>query len=142
MIPQRIIGPVTQVDVLRFAGASGDFNPLHHDVQAARRAGFPAPVVMGQMTAGMLAAWLADWCGVEHLQDLTVRFVAPVLVGDTVTLEGNVVGPIDPSGRAELEIKASTAGRVAVVGQAHVRLRDAGRGDQDLAGAPTGGTPS
>ncbi|AJE87307.1 MaoC domain-containing protein dehydratase [Streptomyces albus] len=86
----RRIGPVTQTDIVRFAGAGGDFNPLHHDPQFAADAGFDRPIAMGQWTAGLLAAWLTDWCGVEHLREFEVRFTAPLLIGDRVELSGEV----------------------------------------------------
>ena len=86
----RVIGPVTITDIVRFAGAGGDFNPLHHDPEFAARAGFPTVIAHGQFTAGLLAAWVSDWLGVEHLRSFEVRFVAPVLAGDTLTLTGRV----------------------------------------------------
>lgn len=88
----RTIGPVTQTDIVRFAGAGGDFNPLHHDPEFVRSSGFPGVISMGQMQAGMLAGWLSDWFGVEHLREYQVRFVAPVFLGDTLRLCGQVVG--------------------------------------------------
>jgi 3-hydroxybutyryl-CoA dehydratase len=89
-LPTRVLGPLTMTDIVRFAGACGDFNPLHHDVAEARRSGFEVPIAMGQMTAGMAGAWLADWCGVERMRHLEVRFAAPVSVGDTVTFTGSI----------------------------------------------------
>uniref|UniRef100_UPI0024B4E4FC MaoC/PaaZ C-terminal domain-containing protein n=1 Tax=Candidatus Protofrankia californiensis TaxID=1839754 RepID=UPI0024B4E4FC len=80
--PAREIGPLTQTDIVRFAGAGGDFNPLHHDPEFVRSTGFPGVISMGQMQAGMLAGWLSDWLGVEHLREFEVRFVAPVFLGD------------------------------------------------------------
>jgi acyl dehydratase len=47
-------GPVSQTDIVRFAGAGGDFNPLHHDREFAGAAGFERPIAMGQFTAGLL----------------------------------------------------------------------------------------
>lgn len=86
----RTVGPLTLTDIVRFAGAGGDFNPLHHDAQTARAAGFPDVIAMGQMHAGMLGSWVADVFGVEHLRSFEVRFVAPVNVGDTLTFTGEV----------------------------------------------------
>jgi acyl dehydratase len=86
----RTVGPITQTDIVRFAGAGGDFNPLHHDPDYATAAGFDRPIAMGQLTAGILAAWLTDWCGVEHLRDYEVRFTAPLSIGDTVECSGEV----------------------------------------------------
>lgn len=119
-LPARVVGPLTQADVLRFAGASGDFNPLHYDTELARHAGFDAPVAMGQMTAGIVASWLTDWCGVERLAEFEVRFVAPVLVGDTITLTGTVTDVVTEDGReiARLTVAAGTGETVVVKGRA------------------------
>lgn len=120
--PARI-GPVTQTDIVRFAGAGGDFNPLHHDPAYSAAAGFERPIAMGQLTAGLLAAWLTDWCGVENLRRYDVRFVAPLLIGDTVELAGEVIG-IEPlsagTGLAELELSASRDGDTLAGGRATV----------------------
>ena len=112
---------MTQTDIVRFAGAGGDFNPLHHDPVRAKAAGFEAPIAMGQMTAGLLAGWLTDWCGVENLRSYEVRFTAPLRIGDTVELSGEVV-EVD-SGSARLELVASVDGSPIVTGTATVHLR-------------------
>jgi 3-hydroxybutyryl-CoA dehydratase len=117
----RTVGPVTQSDVVRFAWAGGDFNPLHHDPDFARTAGFERPIAMGQYQAGLLAAWLTDWCGVERLRRYAVRFTAPVMLGDTLVLGGEVVEVAD--GRARLELSAvNQAGTAVVTGSAEVEL--------------------
>lgn len=115
----RTFGPVSQTDIVRFAGAGGDFNPLHHDPERARAAGFEAPIAMGQMTAGILAGWLTDWCGVENLVSYEVRFVAPVWIGATITLSGEVVET--SNGIARLDLVAAVDGSPVVTGTATVR---------------------
>lgn len=105
--PARTVGPVTRTDIVRFAGAGGDFNPLHHDHEFAVAAGYPDVIAMGQLQAGMLAGWLTDWCGVEHLRELAVRFVAPVRPGDTLTFAGRVTAHHE-DGSADLELTATT----------------------------------
>ena len=121
----RVIGPLTQTDIVRFAGAGGDFNPLHHDPAAATAAGFDRPIAMGQFTAGLLAAWLTDWCGVQNLRAFGVRFTAPLTIGDTVELSGEVVS-IQPGddGRAsaEIELAAKCPDRTVLRGHATVLL--------------------
>ena len=119
----RSFGPLTQADIVRFAGAGGDFNPLHHDPVAAASAGFEQPIAMGQLTAGLLAAWLTDWCGVENLRRYEVRFTAPFMIGDTVELSGVVVSvePLeDHYGLAVVELAATAAGRQVLIGRATV----------------------
>ena len=114
----RTFGPVTQTDVVRFAGAGGDFNPLHHDPEHARAAGFDAPIAMGQLTAGLLAAWLTDWCGVERLRRFEVRFTAPLHLGDTVILSGSITSVED--GVAHLDLAATGFSSTLVTGTALV----------------------
>ena len=86
----RQVGPITATDIVRFAGAGGDFNPLHHDEAAARAAGFDSIIAMGQFSAGLIAGLLSDWVGIENVRALEVRFVAPVYVGDLVELSAEV----------------------------------------------------
>ncbi|CAN5251383.1 dihydroxy-acid dehydratase [soil metagenome] len=124
----RTIGPVSQTDIVRFAGAGGDFNPLHHDPAYALAAGFDRPIAMGQMTAGLLAAWLTDWCGVENLRSYSVRFRSPLAIGDTLELSGEVVSVrrVDAGTFvAELELRGTCADTVVVTGSATVSVRAA-----------------
>jgi 3-hydroxybutyryl-CoA dehydratase len=112
----RRISPVTQTDIVRFAGAGGDFNPLHHDPAAAAAAGFPAVIAMGQFQAGALAGLLSDWVGVEHVRSFSVRFVSPVAVGDTLELSARVSGV--GNGLATIELVAAVGERTVVIGVA------------------------
>jgi acyl dehydratase len=121
VIPERTIGRVSQTDVVRFAGAGGDFNPLHHDPQFARAAGYDGPIAMGQFQAGLLAAWVTDAFGVENLRELAVRFTAPLRLGDVLTLSGSVVS-IDAGGDAHLEFVARVGDVDVVRGAAVVRV--------------------
>lgn len=112
-------GPVTQTDIVRFAGAGGDFNPLHHDPAAARQADFEAPIAMGQFTVALLSAWLTDQIGVENLRSLDVDFKAPVNIGDVInfTAELDVDGP-DSTDSTDSTLSASirtTVGDTTVV---------------------------
>lgn len=116
-IPRRI-GPITQTHIVRFAGAGGDFNPLHHDPAFAAEAGFRSVISMGQMQAGMLAGFVTDWIGVEHLREFEVRFVAPVQLGDVLELTAEVVS-IDSS-VAVLSVEGSVDGVQVITGTATV----------------------
>lgn len=116
------IGPITQTDIVRFAGAGGDFNPLHHDHDYAVRAGLPGVISMGQMQAGMLAAWVADLVHVEHLLTYSVRFVSPLSIGETLELGGTVEAIDSTSATATLSLHAKAADRVVITGSAQVRV--------------------
>jgi acyl dehydratase len=83
-LPQRKF-EVTLTDVVRYAGASGDFNPLHHDHAAARAAGMDGAFAHGMFSAGCLASAVTDAVGIESLARLAVRFRAQARLGATLT---------------------------------------------------------
>jgi acyl dehydratase len=118
-MPVRECGPVARGDIVRFAGAGGDFNPLHYDDEHARAAGFDGVIAMGQYQAGLLAAALSDWVGAEHVTSFRVRFARPVSVGDVVLLQGTVTAV--ESGHASVELNASVGESVVLTGSATVR---------------------
>ncbi|QII09102.1 acyl dehydratase [Rhodococcoides fascians A25f] len=121
----RTIGPITQTDIVRFAGAGGDFNPLHHDDEYARAAGLPGVIAMGQLQAGLLAAWIADTVHVEHLLAYSVRFASPLAIGDLVRLTGSVSAVDSDNHTAELTVQAAVGDRVVASGRAHTRISTA-----------------
>ena len=84
------VGPLTRTDFVRYAGASGDFHPLHHDDVYAREAGLPGVFGMGMLHGGMLGVQLARWVGPENLRRFAIRFTGQVWPGDELTLTGRV----------------------------------------------------
>jgi acyl dehydratase len=82
--------PLTRTDFVRYAGAGGDFHPLHHDETYAQAAGLPSVFAMGMLYAGMLGAHLARWVGPENLRTFAVRFTGQVWPGDELTFTGRV----------------------------------------------------
>lgn len=76
---------LTRTDLVRYAGASGDFNPLHHDPEYAARSGLPDVMAHGMLTAGLLASALTRWFGPGSVLGLSVRFRCPVWPGDMLT---------------------------------------------------------
>jgi 3-hydroxybutyryl-CoA dehydratase len=115
----RTFGPVTQTDIVRFAGAGGDFNPLHHDPAFAERAGLGGVIAMGQFQAALLAGWVSDTFGIDRLRSYEVRFLAPVRLGDVLEIGGTVTGVDDDTVTVELVV--STNGTPVVTGTAVVR---------------------
>ena len=83
----RQVGPITRTDIVKFAGAGGDFNPVHHDEEFAKRAGYPSVFAMGMFTAGLLGDFAGAWLGLDRVRRFAVRFVSPVWPGDVLTLE-------------------------------------------------------
>lgn len=88
--PVLTFGPVTRTHIVRYAGASGDFTPIHHDEALATSLGLPGVFAMGMMHAGMLAHLTADWLGLANVRRYRVRFEERVWPGDTLTFTGRV----------------------------------------------------
>ena len=91
---------------MRYAGAGGDFNPIHHDEPMALEAGMPSVFAMGLLHAGMLGLQLARWVGPEALRSYAVRFTGQVWPGDVLTFSGRVLA-IDADGLAALELEVA-----------------------------------
>ena len=89
-LPPASVGPLTRTDFVRYAGAGGDLNPVHHDEPFAQAAGFPTVFGMGMLHAGMLGTRLARWVGPDRLRSFAVRFTGQVWPGDVLTFAGVV----------------------------------------------------
>jgi acyl dehydratase len=83
-------GPLTRTDIVRYAGASGDFLPLHHDEQLAQSAGFPTIFAMGMFPASLLATCATDWLGATTIRSFRIRFKEQVWPGDVLHCTGSV----------------------------------------------------
>jgi acyl dehydratase len=105
-LPAWRAGPLTRTDFVRYAGAGGDFNPIHHDEPMATAAGMPSVFGMGLLHAGMLGLRLARWVGPGSIRAFAVRFTGQVWPGDELTFGGHVVA-IDADGVAALELEVT-----------------------------------
>ena len=120
-------GPVTRTDLVRYAGASGDFNPLHHDDEYARASGLPGLMAHGMFSAGLLASFVTRWFGPGSVRRFKVRFKEPVFPGDRLSAEGRVqrihTTPLGER-RAELELRLLRQdGSPVIQGSAEVVLQ-------------------
>ena len=87
-----VYGPLERADIVRYAGASGDFNPIHIDEGYAQSTGAPTVFAMGMLAAGYLAHAASDWFGgPHHLRRFKVRFTTRVWPGDEIACTGRVV---------------------------------------------------
>jgi acyl dehydratase len=100
-----VVGPLTRTDFVRYQGASGDMNPLHHDETFARQAGYEAPLAVGMFNAGLLATYATDWLGAEAVRRFRVRFREQVWPGDTLTCSGVVTGERDGDGERLVDVE-------------------------------------
>jgi acyl dehydratase len=84
------VGPLTRTDFVRYAGASGDFHPYHHDEVYSQSQGLPSVFGMGLLHGGMLGLHLARWVGPENIRSFAIRYTGQVWPGDELTLRGQV----------------------------------------------------
>lgn len=75
---------LTRTDLVQYAGASGDFNPMHHDEIKAQKAGLPSVFGHGMFSMGLLAGALNDYVGVGNLKRFKVRFTKQTWPGDVL----------------------------------------------------------
>jgi acyl dehydratase len=99
----RMLGPITQTEIVRYQGASGDLNPVHHDPAAAMRAGWPAVLVPGLYPGAVLCDLATEVYGAERIRSLDLRFLSPSWLGDQLRCElGSTVRHAGGMLRAEL----------------------------------------
>jgi len=95
--------PITRTHIVKYAGASGDFNPIHHDELYAIRAGNDRVFAMGMLSAGFLSRMITDWVGDGKLRKYRVRFGRQVWPGDTITCKGRITRKYTEGGKNYME---------------------------------------
>ncbi len=97
----REYGPLTRTDFVRYQGASGDFNPIHHDEEFAAAAGYPSVFSVGMLQAGILATYCTDWLGAEHVRRFAVQFREQVWPGDRIVCSATVASKHAAGGQGD-----------------------------------------
>ena len=115
---ELVVGPITRTDIVRFAGASGDFNPNHHDEIFAIRSGFEKVFAMGPLSLGYLSRMLNENLGPTSFRKFQIRFVSQAWPGDILTCRGTVVRQYEVSNEKFIEIEAE------VINQNEIKLVD------------------
>jgi len=124
-LPPLAKGPIQQIQLTRYAGASGDFNPIHQDDEFARAAGMGSVFAHGMLSMGFVAQVLTDWAGAGRVTKLGVRFAGLVRLKDVVTCRGRVVGKSSKDDHHLVELEAwaeNQRGEKVVSGRATVTL--------------------
>jgi len=101
--PPVVMEKITRTHIVKYAGASGDFNPIHHDELYAIRGGNDRVFAMGMMTAGFISHMVTDWVGDGRLRRYRIRFARQVWPGDTVTCKGKITRKFAEGGKNYLE---------------------------------------
>lgn len=125
-LPELVKGPVTHTDLVKYSGASGDYNPIHTVESFAKAVGLGGVIAHGMLTMAYVGQLLTDYASNDaDLVDYGVRFRSMVRPGDTITCKGTIV-KVDPSDKgllAYIQVQALTQNNEVVIkGNATLRF--------------------
>src|SRR5882757_3131137 len=112
--PPLVVENISRTHFVRYAGASGDFNPMHHDDTVATSIGNPSVFGHGMLSMGLAARVLKDWFGAEALRRLQVRFAKQVWPGDVLTCTAKVTAKRDENGEHLVDVDLTVANQDGV----------------------------
>jgi acyl dehydratase len=116
---------LTRTDLVKYAGASGDFNPMHHDEVAAKAAGQPSVFGHGMFSMGMLGSALTDYVGVGNVLRYQVRFARQTWPDEVLSTKVVVTGKREEDGKRLVDLAVTLSngdGEDKVVGEATATL--------------------
>lgn len=124
-LPALAKAPIDRVQLARYAGASGDFNPVHVDETYAKTAGMPSVYAPGMLIMGFLGQLISDWARGAQLRKYVVKFIKIAWPGDTVVCKGRVTDRWGESGRyfADVDLWAENQkGELVLKGSAQIQM--------------------
>ncbi|RYG14633.1 MAG: hypothetical protein EON92_01405 [Burkholderiales bacterium] len=126
--PVLVQGPVTRTQIVKYAGASYDFNPIHHDEEFAKKSLSGGIIAHGMMVMGYLGKSVTAWLGTGQFDRFVARSVAMTRPGDTLRIEGKVEDMTpNASGGGKLRIsmtaKHADTGVLLCSGEVEVTLK-------------------
>lgn len=120
---------VSRSNFVRYAGASGDFNPMHHDDTVATAIGYPSVFGHGMFTAGVLSHYLTDWVGVGNVRSFGVQFRGQLYPGATLSFSTTVTRKYKEGDENRIDaalVVTDDKGTVIVTGKATAALPSRG----------------
>jgi acyl dehydratase len=123
---ETVVENLSRTQIVQYAGASGDYNPLHSDeVYTTQAAGYPSVFAHGMLTMGLTGKMLTNYVGDGRLTRFGVRFTNQVWPGDTLTAKSTVAGLREEGGQHFVDLTLSTVnqdGKEVVQGSASARI--------------------
>ncbi|MBO0791980.1 MAG: dehydratase [Ktedonobacteraceae bacterium] len=108
-IPKLVKDPVTHLQLVRYAGASGDFNPLHTDPRIGEMIGVGGIISHGMLIMGFVGQLLSDYVGPAALRKFNVRFKGMTHLDDVITCSGTITKKYEENGEGRIEGKVQAA---------------------------------
>ncbi|MDE2745996.1 MAG: MaoC/PaaZ C-terminal domain-containing protein [Chloroflexota bacterium] len=125
---EQVVDNLTRTQIIQYAGASGDYNPLHTDeIFTTQVAGYPTVFAHGMLSMGLTGKMLTNYVGDGRLTNYGVRFVSQVWPGDSLTATATVEGIREEDGVNLVDLSVSTVnqdGAEVVKGTATARIDD------------------
>jgi len=124
-LPILQVAPVDRTMLALFAGASGDHNPIHIDIDVARRAGLPDVFAHGMLGMAWLARLVTGWVPQSAVRRLDVRFLGITHLGNAMQCSGRVAAKLDHEGERCVRIELQSVnqfGQVKLLGEALVAI--------------------
>jgi acyl dehydratase len=123
---ERVVENLSRTQIVMYAGASGDYNPIHTDEPyTVKVAGYPSVFAHGMLTMGLTGKMLTNYVGAGRVTKFGVRFTNQVWPGDTLDATATVTGIKDENGQKLVELEVATVnqdGKEVVRGTAEARL--------------------
>jgi acyl dehydratase len=123
---ETVVENLSRTQIVQYAGASGDYNPLHSDeVYTTQVAGYPSVFAHGMLTMGLTGKMLTNYVGAGRLTKFGVRFTNQVWPGDTLTAKATVTELRQEGGQHFVDLTLSTVnqdGKEVVQGSASARI--------------------
>jgi acyl dehydratase len=101
-IPMLVKSPVSHLQLVRYAGASGDFNPLHTDPKIGELVGIGGIIAHGMLIMGFVGQLLSDYVGPTALRKFDVRFKGMTRLDDVITCTGTITEKYEADGEARI----------------------------------------
>lgn len=122
-LPAFTAAALSRTTLALYAGASGDHNPIHIDIDFAKKAGMPDVFAHGMLSMAYLGRLLTNWVPQQGIRRFSVRFAAITHVGDAITCSGRVLEKDDAARTLRVEVTTrDAAGEIKLSGEAIVAL--------------------
>lgn len=123
---EEVVDDLTRTQIVQYAGASGDYNPLHSDdLFTTEVAKYPSVFAHGMLTMGMTGKMLTNYVGDERLTEYGVRFTSQVFPGATLTATAEVAAIREEDGQHLVDLTVTTVdqeGTTVLSGTATARI--------------------
>ena len=124
-LPPLALPAINRTTLALYAGASGDHNPVHIDLDFARKARMPDVFAHGMLSMAYLGRLLTQWVGPTNLRQFNARFAGITHLGHQITCTGKVLEKFEVDGEKRVKVEIQTAnqyGEVKILGDATVAL--------------------